>query len=251
MKLQEVGGRRQEETELLSHDWFERLTLPQLEAYIRYLFIYMREGVKDWDSPAHSKPRVHWDGGTDSKGCKYKSVWNLIARRIKSHNANPGMWVAAHFSPAVAAVRLSQGKGLITNRPELLNGTQSLEIYNNYVLNFNETFVDRFASAEASIDTRFKILENLGLPRDDRFFLTICDSSHVNAPPFLRHAFSAAMDCRRGVFKFAVQAAIDYEMQQPMYDELIADHDEFNWLLTDNIRKVVIWLRQHWRQYRG
>ena len=59
------------------------------------------------------------------------------------------------------------------------------------------------------------------------------------------------MDCRRGVFKYAVLAAIDYEMQQPMYDGFIADHDEFNWLLTDNIQKVVVWLRQHWRTYRG
>lgn len=251
MKLQEVGGRKQDGTELLSHDWFNRLTLPQLEAYIRYLFIFMREGVKDWDTPAHMKRRVHWDGGKDDKGCKHKCIWNLIARRIRSHNANPGMWVAAHFSPSVAAVRLAQGKGLITSRPELLNGTHSYEIYDDYIRHFDELFVDRFASAEASIDTRFKILESLNIERDDRFLLTICDTSHVNATPFLRHAFSAAMDCRRGVFKYAVLAAIDYEMQQPMYDGFIADHDEFNWLLTDNIRKVVVWLRQHWRTYRG
>jgi hypothetical protein len=159
--------------------------------------------------------------------------------------------VAAHFSPALAASRLAQGKGLIATRPELLNNNHSVEIYNDYVNSFDELFAQRFSSAEISIDTRFKILEALPIPRDDRFLLVACDTSHVNATPFLRHAFSSAMGCRRAVRKFAVPAAIDYEMQQPMYDEFIASRDGYEWLLTDELTKVTIWLRQHWSNYRG
>lgn len=251
MKLQEVGEQRQDETGMLSHDWFLRLNAEQIEAYIRYLFIYMREGVADWDTPAHARKRPHWDGGKDSKGCKHKSVWNLIAKKIKENAANPGMWVAAHFSPSVTAVRLSKGLGLISNRPEILNSTSSVEIYDDYVRNFDELFMDRFESAAASIDTRFKILEPLPLSRDDRMLSTICDTSHVNATPFLRHAFSAEMGCRRGARKFAVAAALDYEMQQPMYDNFIDNNDGYEWLRTDDIKKVVVWLREHWSTYRG
>lgn len=251
MRLQEVGGRKQEEAGLLNHEWFQSLTPAQLEAYIRYLFIYMRDGVADWDTPTHSKPRVHWDGGRDDKGCKHKSVWNLIARQIQRNTAVPGMWVAAHFSPSVTAVRLAQGKGLIANRPEILNSNNSAEIYHDYVTNFDEQFTQKFLSAEASIDTRFKILQNLQLPHDDRFLLAICDKSHINASPFLRYAFSSGMDCRRAARKFAVHAAIDYEMQQPMYDKFIADHEEYNWLITDELKRIVVWLRQHWSAYHG
>lgn len=257
MKLQGVGGRNKAEA-LLSHDWFRRLTQSQLEAYLRYLFIYMREGVKDWDTPAHTRPRVHWDGGKDDKGCKHKNIWKLIAAQIQNYDANPGMWVAAHFSPAITAVRLAQGKGLIATRPELLNSNHSREIYDEYVRNFDDLFLQRYKSAESSFDTRFRILESLPLDRDDRFLLVACDKTHVNATPFLRHAFSAGMDCRRAVRKFAVQAAVDYEMEQPMYDQFIenqltASHgqDDYSWLLTDELKRVVIWLRQHWSSYRG
>lgn len=251
MKLQGVGGRKRDEAALSSPEWFQDLTQSQLEAYIRYLFIYMREGVADWDTPAHADHRPHWDGGKDTKGCRHKSVWNLIANRVKANSANPGMWVAAHFSPAITAVRLAQGKGLIATRPELLNNNHSVEIYDDYVRNFDESFLQRFSSAETSLDTRFRILEPLQLPADDRFLLAVCDKTHVNAPPFLRHAFSAAMDCRRAVRKFAIAAAIDYEMQQPMYDQFIASHDEYEWLLTDELKKVMVWLRRHWSAYRG
>lgn len=251
MKLQEVGEQRRDETGLLSHNWYRRLNSEQIEAYLRYAFIYLREGVADWDTPAHTRKRVHWDGGKDNKGCRHKSVWNLIGRRVKDNAANPGMWVAAHFSPAVTAVRLAKGLGLIANRPEILNSTHSVEIYDEYMRTFDEFFSQRFESAAASIDTRFKILETLQLSRDDRMFLTICDTSHVNATPFLRHAFAAEMECRRGVKKFAIAAAIDYEMQQPMYDNFIANNDGYEWLLTDEIKKVVVWLRQHWSTYCG
>lgn len=251
MKLQGVGGRKQTNADLLSRDWFNDLTAAQLNAYIRYLFIYMREGVKDWDTDAHTAPRPNWDGGKDTKGCKHKCVWTLIANRIRKHNAHPGIWVAAHFSPACTAVRLAQGKGLIATRPELLNSNFSTDIYDMHVNNFDDLFLKRFMSAESSLDTRFKILRAVDLPNDDRALLTLCDKTHVNATPFLRHGFASAMECRRAVRKFAVQAAIDYEMEQPLYDEFIASHDEYEWLLTDELKRVVIWFRQHWSNYRG
>lgn len=251
MKLQGVGGRKQAAEELLSHDWYQHLESAQLEAYIRYLFIYMREGAKDWESDAQTKPRPHWDGGKDNKGVRHKSVWKLIADRIRYCNAHPGMWVAAHFSPSITASRIAQGKGLIATRPELLNNNHSIEIYNDYVANFDDRFMARFLSAESSLDTRFKILAPLGIEPDDRFLLVACDTTHVNATPFLRHAFSAGMGCRRAVKRFAVQAAVDYEMEQPAYDQFIASHEDFEWLLTDELKRVVIWLRQHWSTYRG
>ena len=251
MKLQGVGARKRTNVELLNHDWFRHLTPAQFDAYIRYLFIYMREGVKDWDTDAHSNPRPNWDGGRDTKGCKHKCVWTLISSRLRSYGANPGIWVAAHFSPACTAVRLSQGKGLIATRPELLNSNFSGDVYDSHIRNFEELFLDRFLSAESSLDTRFKILRSVDLPDDDRALLTICDKTHVNATPFLRHGFASAMNCRRAVRKFAVQAAIDYEMEQPLYDQFIASHEEYEWLLTDELKRVVIWFRQHWSNYRG
>jgi hypothetical protein len=251
MKLQGVGGRRSAAETLLSHDWFQQLEPPQLEAYIRYLFIYFREGVKDWDSPAHSRPRPHWDGGKDTKGVRHKNIWKLIAASIDKCGANPSIWVAAHFSPSCGAVRIAQGKSLIATRPELLNSNFSLEIYDEHIRNFDDSFLQRFHSAEASLDTRFKILKSVSLSPDDRALLTLCDKTHVNATPFLRHAFSSQMCCRRAVKRFAVQAALDYEIEQPLYDEFIASHEEFDWLLTDELKNVVIWFRQHWRNYRG
>jgi hypothetical protein len=251
MKLQGVGGRKRAAEELLSHDWYQHLEPAQLEAYIRYLFIYMREGVKDWEADAQTRPRIHWDGGKDNKGVRHKSIWKLIADRIRFCNANPGMWVAAHFSPSITASRIAQGKGLIATRPELLNNNHSIEIYNDYAANFDDRFMARFLSAESSLDTRFKILAPLGIDADDRFLLVACDTTHVNATPFLRHAFSSEMRCRRAVKRFAVQAAVDYEIEQPMYDGFIASHENFEWLLTDELKRVVIWLRQHWREYRG
>ena len=215
------------------------------------LFRSMREGVKDWDTLPHSKSRPHWDGGKDIKGVRHKCIWTLIASHIKSAGANPGVWVAAHFSPALTAVRLAKGKGLIATRPELLNSNFSGDVYSEHVSNFDDSFLRRFVSAESSLDTRFKILQAVSLPEDDRALLTLCDKTHVNASPFLRHAFASAMGCRRAVKKFAVQAAIDYEMEQPLYDDFITSHEEYEWLLTDELKKVVIWFRQHWSNYRG
>lgn len=251
MKLQGVGARRRAAEALLSHDWFQQLEQNQLEAYIRYLFIYLREGVKDWDSPAHTRPRPHWDGGKDTKGVRHKNIWKLIADSVGKSSSNPGIWVAAHFSPSCTAVRLSQGKSLIATRPELLNSNFSLEIYDEHVINFDEAFLQRFNSAESSLDTRYKILKAVEMPADDRALVTLCDKTHVNATPFLRHGFAAQMGCRRAVKRFAVQAAIDYEIEQPLYDNFIASHEEFDWLLTDELKDLVIWFRQHWSNYRG
>ena len=249
MRLQEVGGAKNDDLVYLRHDWYRHLTDAQLAAYVRYLFIYHKEGVADWENPAHTKRRPLWDGGTDRFGVKHKSVWGKIVKLLRATKAYPGLWVAAHFSPAVFAVRTAQGKGVIENRPELLSSATSPEIYQNTHNDFEEMFLDRFEAAEISITTRFKITEAFELPPDDHFLLTICDTSHVNATPFLRHAFSNGMHCQRGMRKYIWPAALEYESRQPLYDKLIQEKPEFEWLITADQRELVTSIRKHWSTY--
>lgn len=249
MRLQEVGGLKKDEQQYLHPDWYTRLTEAQLMAYVRYLFIYYKEGESNWEEPAHTKRRPMWDGGADRYGVKHKSVWQKIVKLIRATKANPGLWVAAHFSHSLFSVRMAQNKGVIQNRPELLAAENSAEIYRDYCDHFNEMTLQRFNSAEVSISTRFKITEAFNLPQDDHFLMVVCDTSHVNAAPFFRHAFSSEMGCRRGVQRYIWPAALEYEVHQTLYDNFIEINPEFEWLVTDDLKKIVAGIRKHWRQY--
>jgi hypothetical protein len=251
MRLQEVGDRSRPEQIYLREDWHSALTDKQLEAYLRYLFIYSNEGVINWEDDAHTKKRAWWDGGRDNfSGTRYKNIWDKILRALKRVNAHPGLWVAAHFSPSVYAVRTAQGKGLISGRPELLASDESANIYAHYLENFAEYFAHRYAAAEASFTTRYAIMEPLDLPHDDKILSIVCDVSHVNAPPFLRHAFAANLNCERGARKFLWAAALDYEMRQPLYDKYIADNPTLDWFVPDHLLKHVAGIRKHWSSSR-
>lgn len=249
MKLQGVGGIKTDDTYALNPDWHRSLTDKQLAAYIRYLFIYHCEGTIDWDAPAHAHTRPYWDGGVDAYNTKFKSVWGKIVAAIKAHDANPGIWVAAHFSSAVHAVRIAAGKNLILNKPETLNSVISEKIYHEYIQNFDTQLLQQYDSAEVSISTRYTITAAFNLPEDDQVLLVLCDKSHVNAPPFLRHAFADELKCARAVNKFIWPAAIEYDTKQALYDKFIETHPEFEWFVSPNLKKFVAGIRRHWRQY--
>lgn len=251
MRLQGVGGRKSvdDDAVYLAHDWYRDLSDQQLAAYVRYLFIYFREGTIDWDSSAHADRRPHWDGGTDKFGTKHKSVWSKIVAAIRSHNAIPGVWVAAHFSSALHAVRVATGKNIINGKPEILGSDISPRVYREYIENFDAQLQQQYASAEASISTRYTITDAFNLPEDDHVLLVLGDTSHVNAPPFLRHAFADELNCQRAVNKFVWPAAIDYETKQPLYDKFIEGNSQFDWFVSSNLKKFVANIRKHWRRY--
>lgn len=247
MRLQEVGDRSRPEQIYLAEDWHTALTDKQLEAYLRYLFIYSNEGVINWEDAAHTNRRAWWDGGLDKmSGTRHQNIWGKIAQAVKTVGAHPGLWVAAHFSPSVYAVRTAQGKGLISGRPELMRSDESRKIYYHYLEHFVGYFSRRYAAAEASFTTRYAIMEPLDLPHDDKILSIVCDGSHVNAPPFLRHAFAHNLNCERGARKFLWPAALEYEMRQPLYDKYIEDNPELSWIVPDHLLKHVAGIRKHW-----
>lgn len=251
MRLQGVGGRKNvnDDAIYLAPDWHRDLTEEQLAAYVRYLFIYFREGTIDWDAKAHSDPRPNWDGGRDSFGTKHKSVWRKIVSAIRANDAVPGLWVAAHFSSALHAVRVATGKNIINGKPEILSSDISSRVYREYIENFDEQLQQQYDSAEASISTRYTITEAFNLPEDDHVLIVLSDTSHVNAPPFLRHAFADELNCQRVVNKFIWQAAIEYDTKQPLYDKFIENNSHFDWFVSSNLKKFVVRIRRHWRRY--
>lgn len=249
MTLQEVGEMPQIDASVLSAHWHEALSLDQLAAYIRYCFIRLQENAYDWDSPPHTRPRPHWDGGRTPDGVRHKPIWVKIARAVRAVEANPGVWLAAHFSASAYAVRASANKGTISNRPELLASELSRDIYAQYIYYFDAEFFDRFERARVSLGSRFNITASLGLSYDDHFYLAVCDKTHVNAAPFFRHAFSHEAECARGVARYIVPAALDYELQQPLYDMLLAQNPEYAWVVSDKMREKVFKFRTHWRDY--
>lgn len=254
MRLQEVGGRSNDLTQMrvaqyLNPHWHRSLSPRSLQAYVRYLFIARKEGLYNWEDPAHTRHRPLWDGGRDSFNTQHKSVWVRVADAIRRCRAAPGVWVAAHFSGALFSVREAQNKGTIAERPLTLCSDTSAAVYEKYCERFEQYTETLFASAEASLTTRFKISEAFGFSYDDRALSTLCDTTHVNASPFLRHAFAAAMDCPRAVKRYAWAAACEYEAQQLLYDNFIASRPEFDWLVTDELKKLVAGIRKYWMHY--
>lgn len=249
MRPQGVGAQKRDDASYLAHDWYTRLSDKQLAAYIRYLFIYFREGAGDWDSPAHTRTRPHWDGGKDNFGTKYKAIWEKIAKLIKANRAIPGVWVAAHFSDSFSAVRSEQGKNLTANQPALLCSPVSLEVYRTYLENFDEQARRQYTLAEASVATRYAITEAFKLPEDDHVLLVLCDTSHVNATPFFRHAFATYLNCPRAIGKFIWPAAVEYETRQYLYDGFIERNPDLDWLASPELKKEVVEIRKHWSAY--
>jgi hypothetical protein len=251
MRPQGVGVAESSDAHYLQYDWHRHLTPKQLEAYIRYLFIALKENAYDPDTPAHTTKKTKWDGGRDSFGTNCKNIWSEIARQVRAAEAVPGTWVAAHFSPTFHAVRIAENKGFVGERPELLCGKKlSIDIYHQYCDRFKDITNERCAAAEISIATHLKMLESVIKDSDDLILYVVADKTNVNATPFFRHAFAAFANCQRAVKKYIVQAAVEYDMNQEMYDELATHHDN-TWWLSDELKDVVARNRKQWSRYHG
>jgi len=250
MRLQEVGVTEKRDGQYLDHDWYHRLTARQLEAYIRYLFIALKENAYDLDSPAQVQTRIQWDGGTDNFGTKRKKVWNRIATAIRRVDAIPGTWLAAHFSPAFHAVRVAENKGFIDNRPELLCSHESIEVYRQHIDNFDSITLERCAAAEFSVATQMNLLQSVIKNPDDLILYIVADKTNVNATPFFRHAFAAEAGCQRAVNRYITQAALEYDMNQQLYDALSA-RAENAWWISPQLKQVVESNRKYWSAYHG
>lgn len=231
----------------LSYDWYKALNRDQLEAYIRYLFIALSEHAYDVDARAQKSKRVHWDGGVNNYGCKQKCVWAKIADAIRANDAVPGTWIAAHFSPSFHAVRIAENKGYVSTRPELIC---SPDVYSYYLTTFDSMVTEQCRSAEFSMSAQITLLQKVIQDPDDLMLYIVADKTHFNATPFFRHAFAAHYGCDRGVSRYIVQAAIEYDMNQQLYDDL-ALRPENEWWISDNLKKVVSENRKYWSKYRG
>jgi hypothetical protein len=226
-------------------DWHLRLSPQQLAAYVRYLFIALKENAYDVDSPAHNRKRFKWDGGTDAYGVKHKRVWNRIASAIRHADAVPGTWVAAHFAPTFYSVRAASNKSSVDNRPELLCSDVSIDAYQKYLEVFAFLTNERCAAAEISVGSQLRMLQDVIKNQDDRVFYIVADKTNVNATPFFRHAFSALLECPRGVARYLAPAALEYDMNQQLYDAMTAKPDNV-WWVSEELKHTVAHNRRHW-----
>lgn len=252
MNQHEVGeqGPAELDTSLLAPDWYTRLSIEQLAAYVRYQYIHLKDNAIDWDSQQHRAVRRHWDGGKDNYGVRRASAWGEIAKQTRIYAAVPGIWVHAHFSPAAELKLNPMTAGLPEIKPSFLHSKTSPTIYKRYMETLRETLAERYEIAGRTISQRFLTTAPLGMSPEDQRLYVLCDESYVTARPFFRHAFAAEGNCHDAVEMYLWPAAIDYEVHQVAYDSLMADIDE-RWWLTDNLKAAVIEIRKHWEAYNG
>lgn len=228
----------------LAPDWHTALNQTQLTAYIRYQFIRLLDNIHDWDNPAHNRKRTHWDGGRDSYGVKHTPVWTRIANLIRDNDADPGLWVCAHFSPVAVLKAGTQTAGMPEMRPTRLCSGQSIGIYKEYRARLPEILAQNFEIAGATLAKQLKATETFNMTQSEQFFYCICDESIVSASNFFRHAFSAQLSCWPGVERYLWLAALDYEAQQRAYDAAVEP-----WCITNELKAAVNEIRQHWEHY--
>jgi len=229
----------------LAPDWHLRLNQEQLAAYIRFQFVRFYENAHDWEHPVHNRRRTHWDGGQDSYGVKHTPVWQRIAKMVRQRNADPGMWVIAHFSPIAALRSGAQTTGMPEMRPSRLSSAQSPDIYKTYCDELPGILSNAFELAGATLAKRIRGTQDLKLSQDDQIFYCVCDELYVSASPFFRHAFAAQLGCHRGAERYLWMAALDYEAQQRIYDRAVEP-----WCVTELLLATVQNIRDHWESYR-
>lgn len=230
--------------------WYKRLTETQLAAYLRYQFVYLSEHVLDWDDPAHTRKRPHWDGGSDVYGVRRSNIWAQIAREVSRQGAVPGIWVHAQFSPA-ADLKLIPGRMVLPEiRPQNLLSKDAAGIYTKYCQQFPDIFRHGYKMAGETLARRVNVLKALPLSPEERQLYALCDESYVTATPFFRHAFATLSACPSAVEQYLPVALLQYEANQQIYDAAIADLGE-EWLITPDLKKAVIEFRQHWEGYHG
>lgn len=239
------------ENRLLLPDWHCNLSEKQLAAYVRYQYLWKKENAVDWDSRVHSIRRPAWDGGKDLYGINRTGTWGEIVKRVRQFEADPGVWVHAHFSPA-ADLRLNPATSSLPQiRPNMLHSNASPQIYAKYVDFTPEVIWHQYVLAGKTIETRFKTSATIGLSEADQQLYVICDESYVTATPFFRHAFAAAARCQEAIEQYLWVAALDYEVHQRLYDAVIARNPEESWWITDELKAAVTEIRQHWENYNG
>jgi hypothetical protein len=242
MTLREAGATVTETN--LAPDWHLQLDNHQLAAYLRYQFIRHYENVLDWDDPAHNRRRTNWDGGKDAYGVRHTAVWSKIGRIVREMNADPGLWVAAHFSGVQYAKQVAQTHTVPDMRPNRLCGAQSPSVYDGYIQALPKMLQTAFNVAGATIANRIRGTQTLNMSPDDQVFYVLCDEGYVSASPFFRHAFAHQLESPRGVERYLWHAAIDYEAQQRIYDTAVEP-----WCITAALRAATLEIRKHWRAF--
>jgi hypothetical protein len=243
MKRNEAGAAVIPESDL-SPNWHLQLENHQLAAYLRYQFVRFYENEADWDAPVHNRRRTTWDGGTDRYGVRHKAVWTNIARLVRECRADPGLWVAAHFSGVQYAKQIAQTHTVPDMRPSRLNSAQSPGVYQEYLQALPKMLKHSFDVAGATIANRIRGTQNLNMSPDDQVFYVLCDEGYVSASPFFRHAFADQLGCVRGVERYLWHAALDYEAQQRIYNTSVEP-----WCITDALRAATLDIRKHWREF--
>jgi hypothetical protein len=238
-----AAGAVQEHHELASN-WHESLSPEQLAAYLRYQYVRHYEQEWDWDAPVHNRHRAQWDGGRDSYGVQHKAVWNRIAKAVRDRNADPGLWVCAHFSGVSYVKQVAQTHSIPDMRPNRLCAATSPGIYTEYLSHLPDIFSRGFEVAGQTIANRVRGTNALNLSEDDQLFYVLCDEAYVSASPFFRHAFAAQLGCERAVERYLWHAALDYEAQQRVYDQVVEP-----WCITEPLRAATIQIRNHWREF--
>jgi hypothetical protein len=229
---------------LLAPDWYKELSPPQLMGYIRHSYIWRSTGSTNLTSPEQAHKNVRWDGGEDSFGCKFTPVWPRILKMITSYNAEPGIWVAAHFSP-LANVMSSDASGSFEIReisPTHLCSKTSAKLYQDYCDYFPKAIAEKCETAMRSVVLRIKSLSKLPLTRSAQYACAVCDESHVTATPFFRHAIAANAEAHEAAEKYLWPSAFDYEAQQRLYAGVPP------WCCTKELMNAVLTIRTHWRR---
>lgn len=243
MKRNEAGAAVLVETDL-TPNWHLQLDKHQLVAYLRYQFVRYYENEWDWDAPVHNRKRVAWDGGRDAYGVRRTAVWGKIADIVRDMKADPGLWVAAHFSGVQYAKQVAQTHTVPDMRPSRLYSAQSPSIYEEYIQALPKMLQTAFNVAGATIANRIRGTQTLNMSPEDQVFYVLCDEGYVSASPFFRHAFAHQLESPRGIERYLWHAAIDYEAQQRIYDTAVEP-----WCITDALRAATLEIRKHWREF--
>jgi len=251
MTRKEAGVATLNDVELLSPDWYLRLTPRQLAAYVRYQYVRYSAGIVDWEAAAHIRRRANWDGGVNAYGVRHSNVWEQVVKEIKRRKADPGMWVAAHFMPGADFKDAIGAHSVAEVRPRSLVSSRSPTLYANYCNMLPDVFESEFFIARNNVALRYRAVSALPISDADRDLMVICDEEYVNASPFFRHAFAARANCLEGVERFVWLAALDYDVRQRYYSAAIKNNLIESWVVTDCLRYATREIRSHWYTERG
>lgn len=230
--------------EILSPDWYKVLAPQQLMAYVRHAYIWRHTGTTQLSSPEQTKKVVNWDGGENSFGVKFTPVWPRILKSLSAVNADPGIWVAAHFSPVALKKYIKMGESFEVHdlAPAHLHSKFSEKIYFDYCEYLPKALQMDYETAGRTINLRLKSLAKLNLPKIDQYECVICDEGYVTSSAFFRHGFATRMGATSAAEKFLWPAAFEYESNQRLYANVV------DWCITDQLKKAVTEIRTHWRR---